>query len=165
MMLSVPLAATGQGQRFNVNNTSTTPATTYDLTGATLTIRAYAPNALGGDLNIFFTATTAGTSSAMQVALSMLTTGFVDVVVPVPAAVLGGYNPALNDVIRIEVEAGAAFGSTWQTPATIVYIDSVVSSNGVVNDTFDSNPPNGTFQSSGARPLTGSAFAWMATYP
>jgi hypothetical protein len=165
MMLSVPLAASGDGQRFNVNNTTTAPATTYDLTGATLTIRAYAPNALSGDLNIFFTASAAGTSAAMQVGLSTLTAGFVDIAVPVPAAVQGGFNPALTDVIRIEVEAGADFGVGWQAPATIVYIDSIVSSNGAVNDLFDTNPPFGTFGSSGARPLAGSTFSWMATYP
>jgi len=83
----------------------------------------------------------------------------------VPAAVAGGYNPAVNDVIRIEVEAGAAFGTAWQTPATIVYIDSVVSSNGVVNDTFDTNPPFNTFGNSGARMLAGSTFSWLAAYP
>jgi hypothetical protein len=166
MMLSVPLTATGQGQRYNVNNTTVAPATTYDLSGATLTIRAYAPGALGGDLSIFLTSTmTGGSSVAMQVGLSTLTTGFVDIVVPVPAASAGGYDPALTDVIRIEVEAGAAFGTAWQTPATIVYIDSVISSNGAVNDPFDTNPPFGTFGSSGARQVTNSAFSWLATYP
>jgi hypothetical protein len=99
----------------------------------------------------------------MKVGLSTLTAGFTDVVVTVPAA-MGNFNPAQCDVIRFEVEADPAYGSSWLNP-TIVVLDSVMSSNGVVNIPFDAEPPQNVFMSSGGRPLSGSSYVWAATYP
>ena len=164
--LSVPLTAVGQGQRWNVDN-NTASGSPYDLSGATVTFRVYAPNAIGGDLNIFFSSGT-GTASgpALQVGLSTITAGYTNIPVAVPAAVAGGFDPTAVTIIRLEVEAAAAFGSTFQAGATIVYVDSIVSSNGVVNEPFDAAPTGATaFASSGARPLTGSTNTWMATAP
>jgi hypothetical protein len=161
--LTVPLMAIGEGQRFNVQN-RTSPSTPYDLSGATVTIRAYAPCAVGGNLSLFFRSTSVADSPTMKVALSTLVGGFVDIPVPVPAAT-GTFDPVLVDVIRIEVEADAAYGNTFQSPATVVYIDSVVSSNGAVMQPFDNLPPATDFMSSGARPLAGFAYLWLAQYP
>ena len=143
--------------------------TAMNLTGATLNIVAYAPGAIGGNLHVFFGSlnnTTVVDSAATDVALSTLTSGFKTVSIPVPAA-SGNYTPANVVIIRIEIEAGAAFGTTFQAPATIVYFDSISASNAAFNDTFTTDPTGCStiFCNSGARQLTGSANAWQAAYP
>ena len=170
MRLSVPLmtASTattpGDGQRYNVQNRSANPPAPYDMSGATLTIRAYAPDAIGGNLAVFFRSNSGTDSPIQRVGLSTLNGGFVNVDVLVPAAT-GNFNPTLVDVIRIEVEANMAFGTSFQSPATIVYIDSITSSNSAVNLPFNTNPMPLEFGSSAARPLGGSMHTWLATYP
>ena len=162
-VLTVPLMAVNDGQRFNVQN-RTNPPMPFDMSGATLTIRAYAPCAVGGNLSIFFRSTSGTDSPSMKVGLSTLVDAFVDIAVPVPAAT-GNFDPVLVDIIRIEVEADAAFGSTFRSPATIVYIDSVLSSNGAVSHPFDTMPTFLDFGDSGFRPLAGSTNVWRAQYP
>jgi hypothetical protein len=171
-MVSVPLAATGQGQRYNVQN-RTVPDVPYNLSGQTLTIRAYAPGAIGGDMSVFFrssipvdgAATGAVDSMATKVALNTITSGFTNVQILVPAAA-GGFDPSMVDIMRIEIEADATFGATFQTPATIVYFDSITSGNGAVNLTFDVAAGGNDFANSGARPLTGSTGpTFQATFP
>ena len=134
----------------------------YDLTGATLDIVAYAPDAIGGNLHVFFTTPDRVDSPVVDVALSTLTTGFETVSIPVPMA-SGGFEPDKIMVIRIEVEAGTAFGAPWQTPATVVYVDSISTSDGRFDDTFatDEEP----LESSGARSLSGSTITWLSNYP
>jgi hypothetical protein len=161
-MVSVPLAIVGDGQRYNAQNRAGTSS--YDLSGQTLTIRAYAPGAIGGDMSVFFRSPNVVDSERTRVALSTITSGFIDVQIPVPAAA-GDFDPAMVDVIRLEIEADATFGSAFQTPATVVYIDSITSSNGAVSLLFNSAPAVTDFGSSGARPLTGSTFSWLAQYP
>ena len=80
----------------------------------------------------------------------------------------GGFDPTAVSVIRIDVEAGSGFGTSWQSPATLVYIDSIVSSNGALMDTFDTDPTMSSpalVTLSGARTLTGSTVTWLATFP
>jgi hypothetical protein len=164
-VLTVPLTTASQGKRFNwqdYNYQGRTP-NYYDLTGATLNIVACAPGATGGDLNIFFT-TNYGNSPTFKVPLSAITSGFQTVSIPVPGATSTGYDPATILVTRIEVEAESAFGTSWETPATIVYIDRISTSNGLFNDTFDSPADPGTLQGSGARPLTGSTLTWLSSF-
>jgi hypothetical protein len=167
-MLSVPLTTTGQGQRYNVQNLSN-PETPYNLSGQTLTIRAYAPGAIGGDMSVFFRSLGAFDSPPTRTALSSITAGFIDVQIAVPAAT-GSFDPTMVDVIRIEIEADGNFGSTFQTPATIVYIDSVTSSGGTVSQLLGSAPGATQFASSGARTFTldggvGPTNSWLAQYP
>jgi hypothetical protein len=100
------------------------------------------------------------------VAFSTLTAGFIDLQIPVPVAG-SGFDPAAVSIIRIEPETDAAFGSSWTNP-TLIVIDSIVSSNGVVNILFDTDPGAGSpiFSSSGARPgPTGTTTTWTAAYP
>lgn len=171
-MVSVPLATTGTGQRYNVQNRAN-PEAPYNLSGQTLTIRAYAPGAIGGDMSVFFrtpllvdgAATGSVDSVPVKVALSTITGGFTNVQFTVPAAA-GSFDPSVVDVIRIEIEADATFGATFQNPATIVYFDSITSGNGAVNLPFDVAAVGNDFASSGARPLAGSTGpTFLATFP
>jgi hypothetical protein len=165
--LTLPFSAVNQGQRYNVYNRTAmggNPAMPYDLSGATLTIRVYAPGATGGDLSIFFRSVGGMDTTPTKYGLSTLTAGFTDIVITVPA-MTATYNPAMTEIIRIEAESDPAFGSSWASP-TIVIIDSIVSSNGVVNAPFDTDPPAGVFMSSGFRQTVPNAMnVWAATYP
>jgi hypothetical protein len=158
-VLTVPLTNPGQGQRFNYENHDGSGS--YNLTGATLKIVACVPGATGGNLHVFFTTADRIDSTAANVALSTLTTGFTTVGIPVPA-VSGGFDPATIMVIRIEIEAGSAFGTRWQTPATVVYIDSISTSDGRFNDTFDSG--SAPLQYSGSRAVSASTLTWVSDY-
>ena len=163
MVLTVPLAAPGQGQRYNAHNTGIVESN--DLTGATLTLRAYAPGATGGNLHVFYTSRNLADSAATDIALSSLTEGFQDIDVPVPAPVPDGFQPTRVFIIRVEVEAGPGFGVSWQSPATVVYIDSIISSNGAISDTFDTSPAFSTFGSSDTRTVPNSTLAWLPSIP
>ena len=159
-VLTVPLTLIGQAQRYNYQNLDGIGF--YDLTGATLDIVAYAPAAIGGNLHVFFTTPNLVDSTAFDVELSTLTTGFQTISIPVPAA-SGGFNPAMIMVTRIEVEAGSVFGTTWQTPATIVLIDSISTSDGRLNDTFNAEAL--PLEHSGALSVPGATITWLSDYP
>ena len=161
-MLTVPLVAIGDGQRYNAQNRA--GVSTYNLSGQTLTIRAYAPGAVGGDMSVFFRSLGGVDTTPTKVGLSTLTSGFIDVAIPVPAAG-ANFDPTMVEIIRIEIEADAAFGATFQTPATIVYIDSIISTNAVVSLPFNTAPAGTDFASSGARPLANSALAFLPQFP
>ena len=162
-VLTVPLTASGQGQRFNYENFNGKTPDHYDLTGATLNIVACAPEATGGDLSIFFTTNARIDSPMFNVPLSALTSGFQTISIQVPDATPNGYDPSIIFVIRLEVEAGAAFGSSWQTPASVVYIDSISTSDGTFNDTFEIAVDYGVLAKSDARAGSGTV-TWVSSY-
>jgi hypothetical protein len=146
VVLSVPLTGSGQMQLYNeLHNNGTNPP--LDLSNQTITVRAYAPGALGGELSIFFSSgvspqvTLFGVSYTVE--LTTLAGDFVDIPVPVPVnqatmPEMPNFDPTMVSTIRLQIQAGSS--STFQSPATIVYIDSVTSSGGTLNDTFDTNP-------------------------
>ena len=162
--VTVPLSAGGQGQRYNLlhQGNEANPAPPVDLSGTSLVIRAYAPNAMNGNLSVFFLG--GSDSQRTLVPFSTINAGFTDVVVPVPAAE-GGFNPAAISVIRVEIEAPAESTGPWEQPATTVYFDSFTSLNGNLNDTFDTNPLPQLFNNSGVRPLAGSTQKYLTTVP
>jgi hypothetical protein len=162
--VTVPLSAGGQGQLYNLLHQGTVdnPAPPVNLAGTTVTIRAYAPNALSGNLSVFFLG--GADSSKTLIPFSALSAGFTDVVVPVPAAA-GAYDPTSVTVIRVEVETAADSVGPWEQPATTVYFDSFISANGNLNDTFDTNPLPALFNNSGVRAVAGSTQAYLPTFP
>jgi hypothetical protein len=165
MRLSLPFTASGQGQRYNVQN-RTNPSAPYDMSGQTLTIRVYAPGATGGDLSVFFRSLGGTDTTPVKVPFTMMTAGFVDISIPVPA-MTATYNPVMTEIIRIEPETDPAFGSSWTNP-TLIVLDSIVSTSGTVNIPFNTDPGAGSpiFSSSGARPgPTGTTTTWAAAYP
>jgi hypothetical protein len=115
-------------------------------------------------MSVFFRSPSTTATTPVRIALSTLTAGFVDVAIPVPAA-SGGFDPAMVDIIRLEIEADANFGSTFQSPATIIYIDSITTANGVVSLPFTSMQAPADFDNSGARAISGSTQMWLAQYP
>ena len=156
--VTVPLSAGGQGQRYNLYH----QASAVNLAGTSVTIRAYAPDAISGNLSVFFLG---GSDSAKtSVPFTTLNAGFTNVDIPVPAAG-GGFDPAAVTVVRVEVETPADSVGPWEQPATTVYFDSFTSANGNLNDTFDTNPIPALFGNSGARAVAGSTETYLPTFP
>jgi len=155
--LSVPLAAAGDNQRFEAVHDSAP----LDLTGASVTARVFAPAATGGELVLYVVDSSgASTGPAEVMALSDLNDGWVDVTTDVHS-VAGEFDPASISHVRIEIRGGTS--SSWATPATVVYVDSLVSSNGALADTFTGGVTPLTVSATQA--VTGSALMTQATLP
>ena len=159
-VLTVPLATYDVGQRFLYENYD--GKAPYDLSRATLNILASAPGATAGNLHVFFTSFGRNDSSAFDIPLSSITNGFTTISIPVPPA-SGSYDPALLIVVRIDVEAGSAVVTGWQTPATVVYIDRIWTSNGLYDDNFVASIDPVVLALSGARTTpTASTLTWVS---
>jgi hypothetical protein len=130
VVFSVPLTTTGQNQRYG-DFWGDAPR---NLSGATVTVRLYAPGATGGNLLCYFTDSTNFTSGGgTTVSLASLSSGWTDLVlqVGVPS---GEYDPTQINQLTMEVTSENTAGP-WTDP-TVVYVDKIWSSNGASNDTF-----------------------------
>jgi hypothetical protein len=156
VVCTVPMDATGEGQLFNLLH----QAVPLNLSGTSVIMRAWAPNAINGEINLFFTSP-GGTGNGVITNFTAIDQGFFDITVPVPPAG-GGFDPTQVTVIRFAVQTGGSPGP-WQTPATIVYVDSIISANGVLNDTF--NASAAPLALSGFQTVPGSSIGWVATLP
>jgi hypothetical protein len=163
------LSAVGEGQRYNYQNYNhpDVPEDNYNLSGATLSIVACAPGATGGNLHVYFSSTADASSDsvATNIALSTFTGDWETLNIPVPSA-SGGFNPATILLVRIEVEAGSGFGTSWQQPETVILIDRISTSNSLFDDPFDTDfgEDSPILDDSGARPLAGSTISWIPEY-
>jgi hypothetical protein len=154
----MPLTAADQGQRY-ADKFSTLP----NLTGGTVTLRLYAPGATKGLLNLYVgDAAFDSSSNGTQVPLSTLSSGWSDVVVSVGIAA-GLYDPVNISQINIEITTGGT--GPWTNP-TLIYIDRIWSSNGLVNDTFDTEAEfvSKIVMSSNMK-LAGSTMSWFTAVP
>jgi hypothetical protein len=160
----------GEGQRYNLlhrgptNNPPEAPI--LDLAGTSVVFRVWAPNATSGNLRVTFWSN--GTESFSVAApftapFTAFDDAFTDITVPVPAAA-GSWNPSQVGIIRIEIEAAGT--GPWLNP-TIVYIDSITSLNGNLNDTFNTTPIAGLFSRTGTRDTTPPApqATWLNLLP
>jgi len=156
VQMSIPFTASGQAQRYA--DVFSQP----DLTGSTVTVRMYAPGATNGSVSTFLVDGSSNSvfSPAVTTDFSILSAGWTDIVVPVPAAG-GGFETTAVHQVTFDFTATSAAGP-WENP-TLVYIDRVWSSNGAVNDTFDTT--SGSTVASTRVVLTGSSFAWVASVP
>jgi hypothetical protein len=163
-VLSVPLSAAGQAQRYG-NIFPGFP----DLSNRTVTLRIYAPGATGGNLLAYFTDDpdfTAGGGGTVP--LADLALGWTDLVFSV-GSLSGAYDPThirqINLVVTSENTAGP-----WTNP-TVIYVDSVRSSNLIITDTFNAGTPlQGAASVQNMAPstqqtLAGSTLTWSDSVP
>lgn len=129
-VLTVPLSTSGENQRYGNKL-----ATQMSLLNATLTLRVYAPGATAGVLAVYMVDADYSASPYHNVELSTLSSGWTDVNIPI-GGVVGVYDPSSIYQITIEITSGGS--GPWATP-TVVYFDSIRSSNGAWNETFDAN--------------------------
>jgi hypothetical protein len=152
-VLSTPLTDTPQKHRF-------ADIFPYpNLEGATLTVRAYAPGATGGTLVMYMSDETSGYSQPyLYTELKTLNDHWVDITIPVASG--GNFNAKRVKQINLEL-----WGETgpWLSPATVVYVDSVRTSNQAVNDTF--NTSYAPFVQSSLQVVPGSTLGWVDAMP
>src|SRR5512133_3137558 len=152
--LTVPLSASGQNQRY----ADKLPALP-NLTDADVVVRIYAPGATAGALAVYVQDQNYVSGGWTSFPLTTLSNGWSDITVKAgPAA--GSYDPKHINQITLEVMADGS--GPWASP-TVVYVDSIRSSNGVLNDTFDASI--GGFVSSGMQIVQGSKLEWAGSLP
>jgi hypothetical protein len=150
VQLSIPFTEAGQTMRY-ADKFPSLP----NLIDGTMTIRMYAPGVTSGSFQAYVNDGdyTSGTGSIMQ--LSLLNSGWVDVKVPIGHGG-GAFDPTQITQLTIEI--------TSTVPGTTnVYIDSIWSSNWLVDDTFDS--ALGQFVKSSLLTVTGATSTWMDAVP
>ncbi len=152
--MSIPFTASGQGQRY----ADVFPALP-NLTGSTVTLRMYAPNATSGSLSAHISDVPGNSGPNTSVPFTTLSAGWTDVVVQVGQP-NGSYDPSRPHQVTIEFYASGT--GPWANP-TVVYLDGVWSGNLVVNDTFDST--QGNMVASTLLTVSGSSFGWVAATP
>jgi hypothetical protein len=152
-VLSVPLTAASQTHRF-----ADLFVGSANLEGVTLTIRAYAPGATGGTLVIYPSDMLAGYSaSPLETKLSSLSAKWMDLTIPVASS--AGFDATIVKQVNLDVKGGPG---PWINP-TVVYIESIWSSNRLVNDTFDTS--SGKLVSSSLVVVPGATIAWAQSVP
>jgi hypothetical protein len=151
---SVPLTANGQIQRY-----ADRPLSPWSLTGAEMIVRMYAPGATGGDVAVYETDQTSQNGPGQVVSLSVLATGWTDIVLP-PATSAMTFDPTMVKQVTFEIQANG--NGPWANP-TVVYVDSVRASNVAIDDTFDSDI--GTMVTSTLLTVPGSNMSWVPAVP
>jgi len=148
-VLSTPLNAIGDKTRFS----DIFPGYPLDLTGASVTVRVYAPGATGGTIKFFASDNSSSFGAEIILDLTSLNQKWTDVSVPITDL----------DVQHIkQVNLLVTADGTYANP-TVVYVDSVRTSNQLVNETFDSS--FGGFMKSGLVAVDGASVSWTAAMP
>jgi hypothetical protein len=150
VVLTVPFTMATQIQRY-----ADRPSSPWSLANAQTFVRMYAPGATAGDVFVYLSDFNSNTGAQITLSLSALASGWTDVVVPaaVPA---GSFDPTMVKQVTIEIQAGPT--GPWESP-TVVYIDSVRTTNLTLDDTFDTSI--GNMVSSNLLVVAGSTLTWQ----
>jgi hypothetical protein len=131
-LVRLTLALTGPGQVDRCGDRLPDPR---DLSNSTVVIRAYAPEATGGQLHVYLLDQEYSPGASLEVPLSALSDGWSDIEVPVNG-MEGDFDPTRVIQVELQIEAGSS--GPWSNP-TVIYIDSIRASSGGLNDTFDTS--------------------------
>ena len=148
-VLSTPLNAIGNQTRFS----DIFPGYPLDLTGSSVQVRVYAPGATGGTLKLFMSDNTSSFGAEVVLDLASLNQKWTDVSVPVV-----GLNVQMIKQVNLLVTADG----TYANP-TVLYVDSVRTTNLLANETFDSSA--GGFVKSSMVVVDGASVSWTAAMP
>jgi hypothetical protein len=156
--LSVPFDPAGKSTAESMLFAVTFP-TKPSVVDSSLNLRLYAPGATGGTVLFYMSdsAYTAGTG--VQVPLNSFSAGWVDVKL-LGGHVGGSWDPSAITQVNIQITAS---GTPPFASPTLMYVDSVWSSNGLINETFDTSA--GRFAKSSRTFLEGSQFTWFDAIP
>jgi hypothetical protein len=160
VVFSVPFTTSGQNQRY-----ADVYPSPVDLTGAQMTVRIYAPGATGGAIVFYFTDNSEFTAGGgTTVSFADLSQRWTDVTF----SASGGTDFDSTQIRQVNLEVISGSSSAWTNP-TVIYVDSVRSTNLAVNHTFDVAAPEPTPWSpmvmSGSQVIAGSTIAWADTTP
>lgn len=130
-----------------------------DLEGVNVTVRLYAPGATAGTVWVYLSdsAAASGSSPVVQIDLASLSQKWMDITVQ--AVTQGNFNAKSVKQVNVEVH----FDSGAGLDPTLVYVDSVRTSNLVINDTFDAS--SGAFAKSSLLLIPNSTISWAASMP
>ena len=154
VVFTIPFTEAGQTQRYGAVFSGLP-----NLENASVILRAYAPGALNGTLRLYLSDEDFSWSSDMRVALASIAQGWSDVTMTAREA-SGDFDPTGIYQLTIEIEAGGT--GPWANP-TVIYVDSVRTSNGAVHATYDVSQA-GMVESS-MLTVDGSSLTWADTLP
>jgi hypothetical protein len=160
VVFSVPFTTSGQNQRY----ADVYPAP-VDLTGAQMTVRMHAPGATGGSVVFYFTDNSEFTAGGgTTVSLADLSQRWTDVTF----SATGDVNFDSTQIRQVNLEVISGSSSAWTNP-TIIYVDSIRTTNLAVNHTFEVAAPEPTpwapMVMSGSQVIAGSTIAWADALP
>ena len=153
-VLSTPLALADQKHRF-----ADLFAAFPNLEGRTITIRAYAPGATAGYLVTYMSDNSSGASPLIQTNLTAMSDHWVDITIPV--ITVGTFTAKSVKQINLELWAGPT--GPWLSPMTVVYVDSILTSDLAVNDKYDTSYV--PFVQSSQQVVPGSTLGWLEAMP
>lgn len=154
VVLTVPLTASNQIQRY-ADKLLSLP----DLSGSEIVLRVYAPGATGGTLAVYSQDKDYTSGGWESFSLATLSAGWSDIKLKVGNA-SGSFDPTSINQITLEVTSGSI--GPWANP-TVIYVDSIRSTNGVLNDTFDATKSG--FVSSSMQVIEGATLDWVNALP
>jgi len=158
VVLSTPLTAdTNSATRYS-DVFTTGP---FNLEGTTITVRVYAPGATGGTLNVFLSDNKLPNTAfgpEYPVDLAVLSQKWTDITIPCQSS--GAFDATAVKQINLRIQGAA--GSV--TSPTVLYVDSVRTSNKLVQDTFPSDI-QGFAKSSFVAVAGSSPPTWIAAMP
>jgi len=155
-VLSTPLTAANQQHRF----ADTFPGNPKLPEGTLVTARVYAPGATGGTLVMYLSDTASGYSQPyLNTELKTLSDHWVDVTITVAS---GSSFDASRGVKQVNLELWGGTGP-WLSPASVVYVDSVRSSDLTINDKFDAS--FAPMVTSTQQTVPGSTLTWLTAVP
>jgi hypothetical protein len=153
--MGVPFTAAAQKNRFS-DKFQNPP----DLTDDTLTIRLYAPTATNGYILLYVSdGSSSSAGAAVTVPFSSLNEKWTDVTLTLGKAT-GDFDPAI--VTQVNFDIATDDTGPWANP-TLIYVDSIWSSDGSVNDTF--NASIGQFIPSTLENIPGRTLTWRDAMP
>lgn len=154
-VLSVPLTMAGQDQRF-----ADLFMPPLDLTNAQFVLRLYAPGATGGQLLCYFSDTNSAAGGGGTLQLTDYAAGWKEATFNV-GATTATFNTTSIKQLTMEVVSGTS--TSWAPNPMVIYVDLVRSTNGFVNDTF--NTSTGNMFKSSTQMVAGSTMTWADALP
>src|SRR6202000_1636656 len=123
-------------------------------------VRMYAPGATGGVVLVYLSDNSAASNqgASAQVNLSSLASGWTDVEFANISDQPAPFSAEQVKQVTIEVRAGT--DTSWTNP-TVVYVDSVRSSDVTIDDTFDTSYGKMVASTQPASTVTGSTLTWQ----
>ncbi len=152
-VFTVPLSTVSTYQRY-----ADKPLNPWNLAGKTIIVRMYAPGATGGQVYVYLSDEASDVGPGTTLPLSQLADGWTDIVL---ADIVDAAPFSAEQVKQVTIEVGTgATVASWTNP-TVVYLDSVRSSDVTIDDTFDTSIGNIVTSTQMIATIAGSTVTWQ----
>jgi hypothetical protein len=158
-VFTIPFTKASEDQRYA--DIFTPP---LDLTNVQFIVRLYAPGATAGQLIFYFSGSNSGLGGGGTFFLKDYASAWKEITLNVGPSLPAASPPFdAGSVKQLTIEAVSGGSGPWTPSPVVVYIDVVRSTNGLINDTFDSMYPPMFISMS--QPIAGATLAWANTVP